>query len=117
QHYDILKFATPPEMKCAQCKSPTTCVAPENLLSRLRTLPPVEIEPGLRKFIKEMRDRKPAVQQIKKEAGKGGPRVGMFSALIGVAAVAALVVVAVNWAQQRETQTKFAEALVEVKKS
>ena len=55
QHYDILKFATPPEMKCSHCKSPTVCVAPESLLSRLRTLPKVEIDQGLRKFLREMR--------------------------------------------------------------
>ncbi|MBW3550407.1 MAG: hypothetical protein KY442_06140, partial [Proteobacteria bacterium] len=27
EHYDILKFATPPEMKCPQCRAATTCGA------------------------------------------------------------------------------------------
>ena len=32
QHWDVLKFATPPELKCPDCGSPTTCAASEALL-------------------------------------------------------------------------------------
>jgi anti-anti-sigma regulatory factor len=105
QHYDILKFATPPEMKCAHCKSATVCVAPEILLSRLRTLPRVEIDSGLRKFIKEMRDRKPVQPQVPKQPGAAtGARLGMFTGLIVLALVAAGVLIGVNWYQTREAR-------------
>jgi len=103
-HYDILKFATPPEMRCSTCKSPTACVAPEALLSRLRALPNVEIDGALRKFIKDMRERKPERPQQKKKLGPGGARLGVFTAFIVVAIAAAGTLVLL---QQRETQTKL----------
>ncbi len=95
QHFDVLKFATPPEMKCKDCKSPTTCAATEGLLSHLPTLPKPEITPQTRKFIKEVQERKP---EKKKQAttvaeaaaaGRGGG-VGM---MIGAAMVAAVMAV------------------------
>ena len=118
QHYDILKFATPPEMKCAHCKSATVCVAPEILLSRLRTLPRVEIDSGLRKFIKEMRDRKPVQPKEPKQPGVAtGARLGMFTGLIVLALVAAAVLIGVNWYQTREareTQKKIEGVIASV---
>ena len=39
QHYDVLKFATPPELKCPDCSGPTTCAASEALLAHLPSLP------------------------------------------------------------------------------
>ncbi len=118
QHYDILKFATPPEMKCSHCKSPTVCVAPESLLSRLRTLPRVEIDSGLRKFVKEMRDRKPERPQAPKQPGQvTGARLGMFTGLIVLALVAGAVLIGVNWYQTREareTQKKIEGAIAKV---
>jgi anti-anti-sigma regulatory factor len=117
QHYDILKFATPPEMKCAHCKSPTVCVAPESVLSRLRTLPRVDIDSTLRKFVKEMRDRKPEKPQAPKQKSSAGARLGMFTGLIVIALVAAGALIAVNWYQQRETQqvqNKLEEAIDKV---
>jgi len=121
QHYDILKFATPPEMKCSHCKSPTVCVAPESLLSRLRTLPRVEMDSGLRKFVKEMRDRKPERPQAPKVPGAvTGARLGMFTGLIVLALVAAAVLIGVNWYQTREareTQKKIEGAIAKVEGS
>ncbi|HLU68045.1 MAG TPA: hypothetical protein VKZ63_17295, partial [Kofleriaceae bacterium] len=114
QHYDILKFATPPEMRCSHCKSPTVCVAPESLLSRLRTLPRVEIDTGLRKFIKEMRDRKPEKAQPARKQQQGqGARLGMFTGLITVAVVGAAAVVAVDWYQGRQQREEAATQLAE----
>jgi anti-anti-sigma regulatory factor len=104
EHYDILKFATPPEMRCTTCKSPTACVAPEALLSRLRALPNVEIDSALRKFIKEMRERKPERPQQKKKPGPGAARLGVFTAFIVVAIAAAGTLVLL---QQRETQNQL----------
>jgi len=117
-HYDILKFATPPEMKCSHCKSPTTCVAPESLLSRLPSLPAVDLDAGLRKFIKEMRDRKPAPPKLAKKSATGA-RLGLFGIILIVAA-ALLVAVAFIFNsytsyQQRQAQTKLEKAIAEVK--
>ena len=115
EHYDILRFATPPEMKCSTCKSPTVCVAPEALLSRLRGLANVEIDSSLRKFIKEMRERKPERAQVRKKQAATGARLGMFSALIVVAVAAAGALAVVNWYQQREAQSKLEKVISEVK--
>jgi anti-anti-sigma regulatory factor/sulfur carrier protein ThiS len=120
EHFDILKFATPPEMKCTHCKSPTVCVAPEALLSRLRSLPNVEVDSALRKFIKEMRDRKPERAQPRKKAQVAGARLGMFSALIFIAVAAAGTLVVINWYQQGEAQDqldKVEKAIADVKPS
>ncbi|HEU5059210.1 MAG TPA: hypothetical protein VFU21_21910, partial [Kofleriaceae bacterium] len=120
QHYDILKFATPPEMKCAHCKAPTVCVAPEALLSRLRTLPRVDIDSGLKKFIKEMRDRKPVVPKAPRAPGATDARLGMFTGLIVLALVAAGVLIGVNWYQTREareTQKKIESVIDKVEGS
>jgi hypothetical protein len=106
-------------MKCAHCKSPTVCVAPESLLSRLRTLPRVEIGSGLRKFVKEMRDRKPERPQPPKQAtGVVGARLGMFTGLVVLALVAAATLIGVNWYQTREAreaQKELGEAIKNVK--
>ncbi len=91
QHFDVLKFATPPEMKCKDCKSPTTCAATEGLLSHLPTLPKPSISPQTRKFIKEVQERKPEKKKTATTvaeaaaAGKGGG-MGM---MLGAAAIAA----------------------------
>jgi anti-anti-sigma regulatory factor len=88
EHYDILKFATPPEMKCPQCKSATLCSAPESLLSRLRTLTKPELDPELKKFIKlERKPPKDVVAAPKRDARP--PRMGLWLGLIFMALVAA----------------------------
>ncbi|MCE9574636.1 MAG: hypothetical protein K8W52_15920, partial [Deltaproteobacteria bacterium] len=58
QHYDVLKFATPPEMKCADCKSAMTCAATEGLLTHLPSLPKPSITADAKKLIKELANRK-----------------------------------------------------------
>jgi hypothetical protein len=113
EHYDILKFATPPEMRCSTCKSPTACVAPEALLSRLRALPNVQIDSGLRKFIKEMRERKPERPQPPKKPGASPARIGLFTLFTVVAIGAAGTLV---WMQQRESQSKLASVEKELQK-
>ncbi|MEM9492453.1 MAG: hypothetical protein AAGC55_25120, partial [Myxococcota bacterium] len=39
QHYDVLKFATPPEETCSDCKAVTYCSAADGTLSHLPSLP------------------------------------------------------------------------------
>lgn len=83
EHHDILRFATPPEMKCAQCKQPTTCVASETLLSRLRSLTKPEVDSALRAFIKKAKKRKPPRQAAAEEARAGGSSKLMLVVVAG----------------------------------
>ena len=63
-HYDVLKFATPPEMKCDDCKAPAYCSASDSLLSHLPTLPKPNVPPEVRKFIKSMKSRKTLERRV-----------------------------------------------------
>jgi hypothetical protein len=56
EHWDVLKFATPPELKCADCKGPTTCAASEALLAHLPSLPRPEVPEELKKQLKHFQD-------------------------------------------------------------
>lgn len=93
EHYEILKFATPPEMKCDDCKSQTTCVASESLLSQLPALPEPTAGGEIRKFIKE------AQQQKKKERAAAAaahqaprPQGGVPTYVIALLTVSSIVV-------------------------
>ncbi len=88
QHYDVLKFATPPEMKCSDCKNPTVCAATEGLLSHLPTLPKPSISPQTRKFIKEVQERRPP-KKATTVAEAGVPKGVGLGQLLGVALLTA----------------------------
>jgi hypothetical protein len=89
QHYDVLKFATPPEMKCADCKNPMVCAASEGLLTHLPSLPKPSITPDTRKFIKDVQTRKPekkrAVGTTVAEAAAAGRGGGLMMAFTAAA--------------------------------
>ncbi len=114
-HFDVLKFATPPEMKCVDCKGPTTCAATEALLSHLPTLPNPAIDAPLRKFIKEVQEKKPekppALATTVAEAAAAGRRSSFVTVIVAVAAAAAVavgVVVFMNYQKQKEAEKKKA---------
>lgn len=116
QHYDVLKFATPPEMKCSDCKSPTVCAATEGLLSHLPTLPKPSISPQTRKFIKEVKERKPEKKKVATtvaEAAAAGKGAGTGT-MIAIAAITASLVVGglvlYRYIQERDAQAKRAAA-------
>lgn len=110
QHFDVLKFATPPEMKCADCKSPTVCAATEGLLSHLPTLPKPELDDKIRKFIKTAQERKPEKKATTvAEAAAARPRSGAGTAILA-AVVAALLAVGGFWAYQEYQRRARAEA-------
>jgi anti-anti-sigma regulatory factor len=110
QHYDVLKFATPPEMKCGDCKSPTVCAATEGLLSHLPTLPKPAIEQSTRKFIKTAQERKPEKKATTvAEAASQRPRSGAGTAM-GAAALAAVLAIAGFWGYQEFQERKLAKA-------
>lgn len=105
EHFDILKFATPPEMRCGQCKSPTVCSAPETLLSRLRTLAKPELDPGLKKFIRESKERKPAKSQAAAPLGRkeaAAPRMGLWMGLMLVVLIGAAGMMILVYRQQQQ---------------
>ncbi len=114
QHFDVLKFATPPEMKCVDCGGPTTCAASENLLSHLPSLPKPAIEPALRKFIKEAQERKPekpAMATTVAEAAAAGRSSSTFTLIVAVLAAALLaggVVLGITWYNQKKRDEQTA---------
>jgi hypothetical protein len=55
-HYDVLKFATPPELKCADCGGPITCAASEPLLAHLPSLPKPDVSDDMVGLVKKFQE-------------------------------------------------------------
>lgn len=99
-HFEVLKFATPPDLKCPDCKGPLVCAAPEALLANLPLLPKPNLAPELAKLIRDVRDRKPApkrpatttVAELSAQRSGGGLGVAFVAALAAVALGAAALV-------------------------
>jgi hypothetical protein len=81
QHWDVLKFATPPELKCADCGSPTQCAASEALLAHLPSLPKPDIPDELKKQLKRFQD-----EALKQSLVQKSPSGVAYPALPGSAA-------------------------------
>jgi hypothetical protein len=58
EHHDVIKFATAPELKCTECKSPLVCAATETQMTILPDLPKPGIAKDLAKKIEFLRARK-----------------------------------------------------------
>jgi anti-anti-sigma regulatory factor len=56
-HYDVLKFATAPELRCPTCKHAMQCHAGENVMTLLPTMPRPTAGPELVKSIAILRER------------------------------------------------------------
>jgi anti-anti-sigma regulatory factor/DNA-directed RNA polymerase subunit RPC12/RpoP len=56
-HYDVLKFATAPELRCPQCKTAMQCHAGEAVMTLLPTMPRPTAGPELVKSIAMLRER------------------------------------------------------------
>jgi anti-anti-sigma regulatory factor/DNA-directed RNA polymerase subunit RPC12/RpoP len=56
-HYDVLKFATAPELRCPSCKHAMQCHAGENVMTLLPTMPRPTAGPELVKTIAMLRER------------------------------------------------------------
>lgn len=95
QHYDVLKFATPPETKCGDCKNPMVCAASEGLLSHLTTLPKPSITADTKKWIKDVRERKPEKKKVATTVAEAAAtsRGGSFSVALLAAIVVAVLMV------------------------
>ena len=57
EHYDVLKFATAPELRCTTCTQALQCVAGETLMSLLPALPKPTANAQLVKTIGMLRER------------------------------------------------------------
>ncbi|HWE31149.1 MAG TPA: hypothetical protein VHB97_24245, partial [Polyangia bacterium] len=69
QHWDVLKFASAPELKCPDCGSPTTCAASEALLAHLPSLPRPDVPDELRKQLKTFREEALKKSLLQKSSG------------------------------------------------
>lgn len=99
-HYEVLKFATAPELRCPQCKHAMQCQAGESLMAMLPTLPKPTASGELLKSIGLLRERalsasrKPApaiAATAAAPAARGGARslaVPVLAALIAVVVAA-----------------------------
>ncbi|MBC7973879.1 MAG: hypothetical protein H7138_02755, partial [Myxococcales bacterium] len=70
-HYDVLKFATAPELRCPQCKHAMQCHAGETVMTLLPTMPRPTSGPELVKSIGILRERALAAS-VAGRRGAGG---------------------------------------------
>lgn len=56
-HYDVLKFATAPELRCSTCKQAMQCHAGETVMTLLPTMPRPTAGPELVKSVAVLRER------------------------------------------------------------
>jgi hypothetical protein len=94
EHWDVLKFATPPELKCADCGSPTTCAASEALLAHLPSLPKPDIPDELRKQVKHFQE-----ESLKKALAHkaSGPNAALPYPTMSAGAPAAAGKAGISW--------------------
>ncbi|MGM0596492.1 MAG: STAS domain-containing protein [Myxococcota bacterium] len=55
-HYEVIKFATAPELDCPDCSGKSTIQVDENILTKLSTLAKPEFDKKLESFVKSARD-------------------------------------------------------------
>ncbi|HTR50609.1 MAG TPA: zinc ribbon domain-containing protein, partial [Kofleriaceae bacterium] len=65
-HFDVIKFATAPELHCPACKAAMQCTASEAAMTILPTLPKPQLAGDVARAIADLRARK-----IEKKAGTG----------------------------------------------
>ncbi len=108
QHYDVLKFATPPEMKCPDCKNPTVCAATEGLLSHLPTLPKPNVTQQTRKFVKTAQERKPEKKATTVAEAAAAQQRSSVGTLVGAAVLAGVVAVGAVFVYNKIQQRRAA---------
>ncbi len=108
EHFDIIKFATPPDMTCPDCGGKTTCSASETLLAHLGALSRPAIPDDLRQFIvtaRERREQPVAAVPVIGATAPTGSRTTFVTLMVAAAAaavVAVLVVLALGWLRREE---------------
>lgn len=80
QHFDVLKFATAPELRCATCKHAMLCVAGEAQMTLLSGLPKPTATTEIVKTVGILRERALQIQREKKPAAKAAATTAGASA-------------------------------------
>lgn len=94
EHFDVLKFATPPDLKCPDCKSALVCAAPEGLLTHLPSLPRPQVTADFKKLVADLRARKVQVKKIATTVAEAAAQQKGGGLWMAFAAAAATVVLA-----------------------
>lgn len=71
QHFEVLKFATAPELRCATCKNAMQCVAGETQMTLLPGLPKPSASADVVKAVGILRERALQTQRDKKPGARG----------------------------------------------
>jgi len=98
-HYDVLKFATAPELRCPQCKHAMQCHVGETVMTLLPTMPRPTAGPDLVKSVAVLRERALIAAGPRRAAkplgtGQQAPVAAGSQALVPILVVLLAVVVA-----------------------
>ena len=95
EHYEVLKFATAPELTCPDCKGKAFAQADETLLAKLAVLPKPDFGKNLVKFVDNVREelRKSAVAT---SAAPAPEAAAVGSSLVGLAITVILLIAAMG---------------------
>jgi len=98
-HYDVLKFATAPELRCPTCKQAMQCHAGETVMTLLPTMPRPTAGPDLVKSVAVLRERAliaAGPRRAHKPAGTGpqAPIQARSSPLVAILVALLAIVVA-----------------------
>jgi anti-anti-sigma regulatory factor len=117
QHYDVLKFATAPELRCPQCKHAMQCHAGETVMTLLPTMPRPTSGPELVKSIGILRERALQAAQPRRALGStgaptvtGGVQAARPSLVVPVLLALLVIVVAAAGALIYQRANKPSEA-------
>ncbi|MBU1068098.1 hypothetical protein KJ975_00885 [Myxococcota bacterium] len=96
EHYEVLKFATAPELPCPDCKGKAFAQAQEGLLAKLAQLPKPDFGKSWVKFVENVKDelKKSASATPASAAAAEAGAVG--SGIIGLAITIVLLIAAVG---------------------
>lgn len=95
EHYEVLKFATAPELTCPDCKGKAFAQADETLLAKLAVLPKPDFGKNLVKFVDNVREelRKSTVAT---SAAPAPEAAAVGSSLVGLAITVILLIAAMG---------------------
>ncbi len=94
EHFDVLKFATPPDLKCPDCKNALVCAAPEGLLTHLPSLPRPSVTADFKKLVADLRARKVQVKKLATTVAEAAAQQQGGGVWLAFTAAAATVVLA-----------------------
>lgn len=94
-HFDLLKFATPPELLCRECREPLRCAATEAMMSYVATLPKPTMPADVRAAMRAAKERMSQPRLALGGAGAGVAGAGATGRSNALLVIAAAVLAAV----------------------